>query len=285
MKDFSIRHLENFSDIKAHTIRIWEQRFGIFQPRRSKGNVRHYSLNDVKLLLNVALLLKNGARISELAGTDSASMGNRIKSLTADEARREKVVSQLIICMFSQDIEQFEDILDSCIICWDVDITIRELIIPFLEKVQLLSYHDNSCEAHLAVTAIRKKIILGLERVNPSMVTNKSAILFLPEDEHYDLILLYMAYILKKKGIKVCYLGTNITRDNLELMLKSKKPDYLFTYIPQKQKFKMHTLISFLTNQLPHTRFFVVGSEKKLINDEIRNNVNFIHYGDLELVG
>ena len=284
MKDFSIRHLENFSDIKAHTIRIWEQRFGIFQPRRSKGNVRHYSLKDVRLLLNVALLVKNGAKISELARTDSTSMGNRIKLLTADQARREKVISQLIICMFSQDIEQFEDILDSCIVCWDVDITIKELIIPFLEKVQLLSYNDSSCEAHLAVTAIRRKIILGLERVHPPEITNRSAILFLAEDEHYDLILLYMAYILKKNGIKVCYLGTNISVDNLELMLRSKKPDYLFTYIPQKQKFKKNYIINFLDHELPQTHFFIVGAEKKARSEKGLNKVRFIHYEDVELI-
>ncbi|MBC7826171.1 MAG: MerR family transcriptional regulator [Chitinophagaceae bacterium] len=283
MKDFSIKHLENFSGIKAHTIRVWEQRFGILQPNRSKSNIRHYSLNDVKLLLNTALLVKNGFKISELAGKDHHSIATKIRQLTADKARREKVVSQLIICMYSHDIEQFDDILDSCFVTWGVDITLQELILPFLEKVKLLSYHDSSCEAHFAITAIRRKIILGLERVHSNIKSNKSALLFLAEGEHYDLMLLFISYILKKNGIKVWYLGTNISKDNLGLILSLKKPDYLFTYIPHKQKFKEHAVIPYINKYLTETNFVVVSCEQKSAKLEIDPHVSFIHYNDVEI--
>jgi len=282
MKKFSIKQLENFSEVKAHTIRIWEKRYRIFQPDRSKGNIRHYSLNDVKLLLNLVLLIKNGAKISELARTETSAIDQKIKLLTADQARRNKAVSELIICMFSIDVEQLEDILDSCILSWDVDITIRELIIPFLEKVQLLSYKDSSSEAHFAVTAIRRKLILGLERVNPSTWMTKSALLFLGEGEHYDLLLLYMAYILKMKGMRVLYMGTNIPRENLKKILTVKKPDFLYTYIPHKQKFKMQELIPFLDEHLPDTTFVVAGCEKIVSPKESLRNVKFIHYKDVD---
>ncbi len=282
MKKFSIRELENFSQIKAHTLRIWEHRYGVFKPNRSKGNIRYYSLEEVKLLLDIVLLTKNGCRISSLINIDTLTLAQKSNSLSSGEARQNKAVSQLIIAMFSANIEHFEDVLDSSVLCWDVDITINKIIIPFLERVQLLSYNDSSSNVHFVVSAIRKKIILALERVNPTAMVSKSALLFLPEGEHYDLILLYMSYILKCKGLKVLYMGTNISKENLEAVSISKRPDFLYTYIPQKKKFKMHEFFTCLDEQLPCTTFFIAGSENLLHQKEKnRDNVKFIHYKEV----
>ena len=282
VKKFAIRELENFSQIKAHTLRIWEHRYGFFKPARNKGNIRSYGLEEVKLLLDIVLLTKNGYKISHLINDDAQTLAEKSKALSSAEARQNKAVSQLILAMFSSDIEQFEDVLDNCVLCWDVDITIHKIIIPFLEKVQLLSYNDRNSDVHFVVTAIRKKIILALERANPTALTQKSALLFLPEGEHYDLMLLCMAYVLKCNGLRVLYMGTNISKENLETVSISKKPDFLYTYIPPKKKFKMHEFFPCLDEQLPGTTFYVAGCENLLQqNEKNRNNVKFIHYREV----
>jgi DNA-binding transcriptional MerR regulator len=282
MKNFSIRELENFSQIKAHTLRIWEHRYAIFKPNRTKGNIRFYNLGEVKLLLDIVLLTKNGYRISSLTNLDATTLAQKSNALSTDEAMQNKSVSQLILAMFSSDIEQFEYILDNCVLCWDTDTTIHNIIIPFLEKVQILSYNDSSSNVHFVVTAIRKKMILALERVSPSVMLQKSALLFLPEGEHYDLMLLYMAYILKSNGLKVLYMGTNISKENLETVSISKRPDFLFTYTPQKKKFKLHQFFPCLDSQLTGTTFFVAGCENSHHQKEKnRDNVKFIHYSEV----
>ena len=63
---FTIQHLENISAVKAHTIRIWEKRYGLFSPTRASRNVRYYDLNSLKKLLNITLLLGKGMKISKL---------------------------------------------------------------------------------------------------------------------------------------------------------------------------------------------------------------------------
>ena len=42
-QDFTIRDLQNISEIKAHTIRIWEKRYNLLQPKRTDTNIRSYS--------------------------------------------------------------------------------------------------------------------------------------------------------------------------------------------------------------------------------------------------
>jgi MerR family transcriptional regulator, light-induced transcriptional regulator len=56
MNAFSIKDLENLSGIKAHTIRIWEQRYSFLKPQRSKTNIRYYGNEELKTVLNIALL-------------------------------------------------------------------------------------------------------------------------------------------------------------------------------------------------------------------------------------
>jgi DNA-binding transcriptional MerR regulator len=45
---FNIKDLENLSGIKAHTIRIWEKRYGLLQPNRTESNIRYYDLDNLK---------------------------------------------------------------------------------------------------------------------------------------------------------------------------------------------------------------------------------------------
>ncbi len=65
--EFSIKDLENLSGIKAHTIRIWEKRYNLFQPNRTDTNIRHYSLASLQKILNVSYLNNNGYKISKIA--------------------------------------------------------------------------------------------------------------------------------------------------------------------------------------------------------------------------
>ena len=67
MNYYTIKDLEALSGIKAHTIRIWEKRYGFLVPERTSTNIRIYSDEELKLLLNVAALVKRGHKISKVA--------------------------------------------------------------------------------------------------------------------------------------------------------------------------------------------------------------------------
>lgn len=48
MRTFSIKELENISGTKAHTIRIWEQRYNLLAPQRTQTGIRFYNNDDLK---------------------------------------------------------------------------------------------------------------------------------------------------------------------------------------------------------------------------------------------
>ncbi|MFZ1455901.1 MAG: MerR family transcriptional regulator, partial [Saprospiraceae bacterium] len=64
---YSIKDLESLSGVKAHTLRIWEKRYGIIQPNRTETNIRYYKDEDLQKILNISLLNRLGFKISKIA--------------------------------------------------------------------------------------------------------------------------------------------------------------------------------------------------------------------------
>ena len=78
-EQFSIKDLELFSGIKAHTIRAWERRHGLLKPSRSETNIRSYDMDDLRTILNTSLLLKEGMSISQVAALSEKQREEKIK--------------------------------------------------------------------------------------------------------------------------------------------------------------------------------------------------------------
>ncbi len=233
MNAFTIKDLENLSGIKAHTIRIWEQRYGFLKPKRSDTNIRYYCNEELKTVLNIALLNKYGYKISHINRMTESELRDKILSLSQAEALQERIINDLIHHMVDLDVEGFEEVLDGYIRIKGVDKTITQIIFPFLDKVGILwmTNHINIAQEHLVTNIIRQKLIVGIEGAVSHLERNKTALLFLPEGEQHELGLLYVYYLLKVRGVKVLYLGANLPVKDLEFVVKMKKPDILYSHI------------------------------------------------------
>src|SRR5450432_4283728 len=112
---FTIRDIENLSGIKAHTIRIWEQRYSFLKPTRSDTNIRYYTNDELRIILNIALLNKYGYKISHINKMSREAMFENVLSLTDAEAKENIIINQLLECMVELDVELFENVLNKCI--------------------------------------------------------------------------------------------------------------------------------------------------------------------------
>ncbi|MEO5891085.1 MAG: MerR family transcriptional regulator [Ferruginibacter sp.] len=233
MNAFTIKDLENLSGIKAHTIRIWEQRYAFIKPQRTQTNIRYYTNDELKKILNISLLNKYGFKISHINKMSAAEINEKIVALSNLQAQQERIVNDMIQFMVDMKIDSFEDTLDKYIAARGFDKAITQVIFPFLERIGILwiTDHINPAQEHLVTNIIRQKIIAGIETVFTHISTNKLVLLFLPEGEHHELGLLYICYLLKARGIKTLYLGANVPVSDLEFVAKFKKPDYVYTHI------------------------------------------------------
>lgn len=242
MSSYSIKDLEQVSGIKAHTIRIWEQRYGFLQPSRTETNIRSYSSEELKTILNVSLLNKYGFKISHIDKMTPTQMEEKILSLNQLDAIKERVVNTLIKEMVSLNMISFEKELNMYISQKGIEKTITEIIFPFLERVGILwmTNHVNPAQEHLATNLLRQKLILGIEKIPNILDHSKQVVLFMPEGEYHEIGLLFEYFLLKQQGIYVNYLGANVPMKDLSYLIASVKPMQVFCHLTSPLKgFKM----------------------------------------------
>lgn len=233
MNAFTIKDIENLSGVKAHTIRIWEQRYGFLKPQRTDTNIRYYTNEELKIILNIALLNKYGIKISHINKMDVQEIHQKLQSLSHLQAQQERVINNLVSFMVDLDPDRFEEMLNEQIKEIAIERTIIEILFPFLEKIGILWVINNinPAQERLVTNIIRQKILVGIETTVSQIKSNKVALLFLPEGEFHELGLLYVYYLLKTKGVKVLYLGADIPVADLEYTVNAKKPDYLYSHL------------------------------------------------------
>jgi MerR family transcriptional regulator, light-induced transcriptional regulator len=253
MNAFTIKDLENLSGIKAHTIRIWEQRYSFLKPQRTGTNIRYYTSDELKTLLNIALLNKYGYKISHIDNMQPEDIMQKILDLSQAEARQERVSNELIKHMVDLNMDAFEEVLDEFIFSKGIDKTINQLVFPFLEKIGILwqTSHINVAQEHLVTNVIRQKILVGIEGVSTRVSSNSTVLLFLPENEFHELGLLYIYFLLKTQGVKVLYLGANVPIKDLAYIVQIKKPTFIQTHLTSVAR--NFNFDKFLTNI--HTHF------------------------------
>jgi DNA-binding transcriptional MerR regulator len=262
MNSFTIKDLESLSGIKAHTIRIWEQRYSFLKPQRTNTNIRYYTSEELKTVLNIALLNKYGFKISHIDKMNEDEISQKLISLTDVQAQQEKLINDLIGYMIDMNIEKFEAGIDKFIRARGIERAINQLIFPFLERIGILwqTNHINPAQEHLVTNIIRQKLIVGIDNASSLFSSSKTVLLFLPEGEHHELGLLYVYYLLKGRGVKVLYLGANVPAKDVVFVVNTIKPHHLYTHItciPGNQR--MEKYINFLHEQVPQIPFFISG--------------------------
>ncbi len=234
MSKYSIRELERLSGIKAHTIRIWEKRYNVIEPSRTDTNIRYYSDEDLKKLLNIAILNRKGMRISDIANMKEKELAKKVMEFSYNSRDVESQIEQMVIAMVDLDESKFNQLLNTAIMHDGFEKAIINIIFPFFEKIGILWQTNsiNPAQEHFVSNLFRQKLMVAIDNLMiPDKEGAKKFVLFLPENEFHELGLLFYNYLIKKAGHSVIYLGTSVPVEDLEMTVKKIKPDYLFTAI------------------------------------------------------
>ena len=128
MRHYSIRDLERLTGIKAHTIRIWEKRYGLIEPERTNTNIRTYCDVELKKLLNISILNRNGFKISKIATLTPEEIISNITQLNSNSSDTESYIENLALAMIDYDEQKFERILSRAILQMGFEDTIIHII-------------------------------------------------------------------------------------------------------------------------------------------------------------
>src|SRR5690606_41017589 len=108
---FGIKDLENLSNVKAHTLRIWEKRYNLLEPDRTDTNIRKYNIENLKKLLNITYLYNAGYKISKIANLSPGQIQDLIKN-NIQGFDSEYMLNVFKSAMFEFDGELFDETLE-----------------------------------------------------------------------------------------------------------------------------------------------------------------------------
>ena len=223
--EFSIKDLENLSGIKAHTIRIWEKRYNLFQPKRTDTNIRYYSTESLQKILNVAFLNNNGYKISKISNLSNNDISALVKEIASNEnVDDEYAVNAFKLAMLTFDQRLFSKTYKELIEKKSFNDIFYNAFIPLLNEIGLLWQPETITPAHehFISTRIKQKILLNTEKKSDvtSNKCQKMFVFFLPENEIHDIGLLFINYELVSRGYQTLFLGQSIPTESLVDLLK-----------------------------------------------------------------
>lgn len=279
MSVYSIKDLEHLSGIKAHTIRIWEQRYDLFSPQRTATNIRFYNDDDLKLILNIASLKNHGIKISKIVAMPEDVLADEVRKIEFEDLSHEDQISALTLAMIDLDEKSFASLLELSIEKMGFEKTMVEIIYPFMRKIGILWLTNaiNPAQEHFISQLVRQKLIVATDHTQ----TNENGplfLLFLPEGELHELGLLYANFLLRSRGARTVFFGQTVPLEALEEVYHKLNPDYLMTSITTSPESKdVQQYIKRLGTRFKNSIVYITGSRVVGQDIEIPTNVSVLN--------
>lgn len=262
---YSIRDLESLSGIKAHTIRIWEQRYGILNASRTETNIRYYSESELKYLMSLALLNRNGYKISKLAKMTHEQVSALVTAMIQAPNEFNNQIEGLTIATIAFDEEKFEKILNTCILQLGFEDAVKKVVFPYLQKLGMLWVSGTiiAAQEHFMTQLLRQKLLVAIDGQSTKYDDQtREFVLFLPNGEWHELSLLFLSYLLKSRNHKVVYLGPSVPLNDVIQVGETLQPDGFYTIITTNPTaFTVSDYLNKLADKFPGSKVFVSGSQ------------------------
>jgi DNA-binding transcriptional MerR regulator len=277
---YSIKDLENFTNIKAHTIRIWEQRYKLLSPKRTDTNIRYYNEEDLKKILNINLMYSSGYKISSIASLSEKEIIENTKDIIRKKnTGNQKDINTFIIHILDFNGEGIRDLLEKKLAESSLETVYENIILPLLSKIGEL-WQVNSLEIiheHYFSNIFRDFIINKTNELEDSTNSDKSSILFLHEEEEHEFSLLLYHYILKRNGFQCHYFGQRVPLANINMVIDQIQPKLVITTFTARLNNKdFERIKQFLNSIAQETSVLISGSQLQKLDLSGLNGVNQI---------
>lgn len=281
--------MENLSGIKAHTLRIWEKRYDIVKPKRTDTNIRYYTDEDLRQLLNVCFLYKKGYKISKIAKMSEDEIRQLISEMSSIDLSDQDIIDTLMIFIYELDAYNLNKILDQSIANKGLEATMQEMIYPLLDRLSMswLTGSFQSVHESFITQIIKSKVIACTELINSKSSNKATYLIYLPEEENQELSINYMHYLIKKNNGRVINLGNDVALVDLITALEILNVDFLFTIINNDIRHtSLQNYVNTIAENLGKTKFLLTGYQTVakavdwpqgvIIFKDLMETVNFI---------
>lgn len=282
MDSFTIAQLSQFSGVKAHTIRIWEQRYNALRPIRSRGNTRSYDGTQLRRLLNIVSLMDAGYKISEIGSLSDQQLYDLLKNVERNYTPplTDHFISQLIAAGLEYDEPTFDKIFSHCMLRYGTRDTYTKVIYPLLDRLGFMwataALHPS--HEHFISNLLRQKLHVSIDALPLAGREAETWLLFLPEDEFHEIGLMAANFRLRQEGRRTIYLGASTPLSTLFQAVKETHPHRMLMFLvhnddPQR----IQRYLDDIQAEVKEPDLFVAGDPKVLDKLENREKIFRLH--------
>ena len=283
MITYSIADLENLTGIKAHTIRIWEKRYNVIEPSRTATNIRFYSNDDMRKLINISALMNAGmkiSKISKLSPTElNEEVNRRLSAGTEEDVVAESYISQLINAGLDFNEASFDKLFSSSILKYGIKDAYIRILIPVLNRIGLLWSTEslNPAQEHFISNLVKQKLYSAIDALPPADTNQAPVVLFLPDFEDHEIGLLMANLILRQAGRSVIYLGQKVPLLNVkDTVLECNPSQLLFFLIQTRPTDFLQNYVDQLSSEFTSLKIFLTGNKSLIDSLSLPKNMHAI---------
>ncbi|MCS6820218.1 MAG: MerR family transcriptional regulator [Chitinophagales bacterium] len=281
MGNYSIKDIETLTGIKAHTLRVWEQRYDFLRPQRTETNIRYYNDEQLRLILNISMLNKNGFKISKIASMNWEDMQKEVLRISSIRDEPDVLLDSLIHAMIDFDESRFEKTLSQSILKHGFENTFTYVVFPMMERTGILWATGvvRPAQEHFISNLIRRKLCVAIDSLYVKETpSTKRFVLFLPEGETHELLLLFTEFMLRSRNHHVVYLGNSLPFDDIDFINKAFRPQYMVTYVTVPLSgISLNNYLQKLSSGFPEVKILVGGAQVRQQRLILPENVAVIH--------
>jgi DNA-binding transcriptional MerR regulator len=280
MARYTIKDIERFTGIKTHTIRIWEKRYHVVEPSRTETNIRFYTDDELRRILNISILNKRGFRISKIASLSSSELAEKVLEVCSDSGDFENQIESLVLAMVELNEDKFEKNFSNLLLRLGFEDTITKVVFPFFERIGILWQTGSilPVHEHFVSHLIRQKLMVAVDALFiPVNGGHKTFTLFLPEAEAHEMGMLFYNYLIRKSGHSVIYLGQSLPFSDLIELYRFKPTDYYLTsFISAVPDGEILDYVQRLSKALPDKTILMSGLQSTSLNLKGFSNVHLV---------
>lgn len=235
---FNLKAVVQETGIKPHTLRVWQQRYGLPRPHRTSGNHRIYTQQDIEIVKWLMARQDEGMTISRAVelwhhladkAREPSQPGNQADNIPTSSGvdaaladMRQKWIEQCL----KFDKAAAESVLIQAYAIYPIQIVCLEILQKGLRQVGALWFQNTATvqqEHFISVLVVERLNALLAAAPPPTRIGR--ILVFCPPYEEHSIPLLLLSLLLRYRGWDVIYLGANVPVSQLESTLEAVKPE------------------------------------------------------------
>jgi MerR family transcriptional regulator, light-induced transcriptional regulator len=229
---YSIKDLEYFTGIKAHTIRIWEKRYSILTPERTDSNIRLYSEDELKRLLNIAYLNNNGFKISKIAKLDEDELNSTVLSVSSryDDPNQEFHPGRALMSAIRFEEARFIETIEPYFEKHGFEVTYHRFLSHLLENSKILWQTGSLSRAqeNFIRNTVKGIMLSKYHNINQPITDTRNVFAVInTSGTRAEIGLLFNRYVIRNMGVDVIYPGDQLPSGEIAEIYKMRPFNFL----------------------------------------------------------